>query len=56
MNYYEQIKGLFISNEVYKKIKDFEDYIVSLGVDTSLEGNQLGREDNSVSNVWDSEW
>ena len=26
------------------------------GVDTSLEGNQLGREDNSVSNVWDSEW
>ena len=25
-------------------------------VDTSLEGNQLGREDNSVSNVWDSEW
>ncbi len=25
-------------------------------VNTSLEGNQLGREDNSVSNVWDSEW
>ncbi len=25
-------------------------------VDTSLEGNQLGREENSVSNVWDSEW
>ena len=23
MNYYEQIKGLFISNEVYKKIKDY---------------------------------
>ncbi len=25
-------------------------------VDTSLEGVQLGREDNSVSNIWDSEW
>ena len=25
-------------------------------VDTSSEGVQLGREDNSVSNVWDSEW
>ena len=27
-------------------------------VDTSTDGgvNQLGREDNSVSNVWDSEW
>ena len=27
-------------------------------VDTSLDGgaNQLGREDNSVSNIWDSEW
>lgn len=23
MNYYEQIKGLFISNEVYKKVKDY---------------------------------
>ena len=23
MNYYEQIKALFISNEVYKKVKDF---------------------------------
>lgn len=27
--------------KVYKKIKDFEDYIVSLGVDTSLEGKLL---------------
>ena len=25
-------------------------------VDTSISTNQLGREDNSVSNVWDSEW
>ena len=25
-------------------------------VDTSSEGVQLGREDNAVSNVWDSEW
>ena len=25
-------------------------------VDTSLEGVQLGREDNAGSNVWDSEW
>ena len=25
-------------------------------VDTSSEGVQLGREDNSVSNIWDSEW
>lgn len=23
MNYYEQIKGLFISNEVYRKVKDY---------------------------------
>ena len=23
MNYYEQIKGLFITNEVYKKVKDY---------------------------------
>ena len=23
MNYYEQIKGLFISNEIYKKVKDY---------------------------------
>ena len=23
MNYYEQIKGLLISNEVYKKVKDY---------------------------------
>ncbi len=25
-------------------------------VNTSLEGVQLGREDNAGSNVWDSEW
>ena len=25
-------------------------------VDTSTSTNQLGREDNAVSNVWDSEW
>ena len=25
-------------------------------VDTSTGGAQLGREDNSVSNIWDSEW
>ena len=25
-------------------------------VDTSSEDVQLGREDNSVSNIWDSEW
>ena len=25
-------------------------------VDTSIEGVQLGREDNAGSNVWDSEW
>ena len=25
-------------------------------VDTSISGNQLGREDNAISNVWDSEW
>ena len=23
MNYYDQIKGLLISNEVYKKVKDY---------------------------------
>lgn len=23
MNYYEQIKGLLISNEIYKKVKDY---------------------------------
>ena len=23
MNYYEQIKGLFISNEIYKRVKDY---------------------------------
>ena len=25
-------------------------------VDTSVGGNQLGREDNAGSSVWDSEW
>ena len=25
-------------------------------VDTSDSGVQLGREDNAISNVWDSEW
>ena len=25
-------------------------------VNTSIDGNQLGREDNGGSNVWDSEW
>ena len=25
-------------------------------VDTSTSGDQLGREDNAISNVWDSEW
>ena len=25
-------------------------------VNTSTDGVQLGREDNSVSNIWDSEW
>ena len=25
-------------------------------VDTSTSTNQLGREDNAISNVWDSEW
>ena len=25
-------------------------------VDTSSEGVQLGREDNAISNIWDSEW
>ena len=27
-------------------------------VDTSADGgvNQLGREDNAISNIWDSEW
>ena len=26
MNYYEQIKSLFITNEIYKKIKDYSKY------------------------------
>lgn len=25
-------------------------------VDTSVSTNQLGREDNAISNIWDSEW
>ena len=28
MNYYEQIKGLFISNEVYKKIKEMNNLFI----------------------------
>ena len=29
---------------------------VDHAVDTSGSGVQLGREDNAISNVWDSEW